>query len=132
VTEHDPVRVASSHLFGQVCKLEVIALIANEPTGIFHHGDLISQSSRVDSASGYHKALSDLVAAGLLEKLPRNGHRQPYRRKEYAIWQWAADYVSALRGDGADRRLQAVPNGVRVGMRTLMIPAGNVSGFAER
>ena len=113
MTEHDPVRVASSHLFGQVCKLEVLALIAQEPTEIFHHGDLVSRSNRVDSASGYHKALSDLVAAGLLEKLPRNGHRQPYRRKEYAIWQWAADYVSSLRSEGAERHLQSITNGVR-------------------
>jgi hypothetical protein len=113
VAEQDPVRVASSHLFGQVCKLEVIALIADGPPHIFHHGDLVSRSSRIDSASGYHKALSDLVAAGLLEKLPKNGHRQPYRRKECAIWQWAADYVSALRANGTDRRLQAVTNGIR-------------------
>ena len=112
MTEQDPVRVASSYLFGQVCKLEVIALIAHEPD-IFHHGDLVSRNNRVDSASGYHKVLSDLVAAGLLEKLPRNGHRQPYRRKEYAIWQWAADYVSTLRHDGTDRRLQSITNGVR-------------------
>ncbi len=113
MAEHDPVRVASSHLFGQVCKLEVMALIAQEPTEIFHHGDLMSRSNRVDSASGYHKALSDLVAAGLLEKLPRDGHRQPYRRKEYTIWRWAADYVSLLRSDGKDRRLQAINNGAR-------------------
>jgi hypothetical protein len=111
VTDHDPVRAASSHLFGQVCKLEVIALIADEPTNIFHHGDLISRSNRNDSASGYHKALSDLVAAGLLERLSRNGHRQPYRRTESAIWQWAADYVSTLRRDSTNRHLQSVPLG---------------------
>jgi hypothetical protein len=113
VADHDPVRIASSHLLGQVCKLEVMALIALEPTGVFLHGDLVSRSNRVDSASGYHKALSDLVAAGLLEKLPRDGHRQPYRRKDYVIWQWASDYVSELRDCGKDRRLQAVTNEVR-------------------
>ena len=113
MSEYDPVRVASSHLFGQVCKLEVLALIAQQPTDIFHHGDLISRSSRLDSASGYHKALSDLVAAGLLERLPKDGHRQPYRRKEYAIWQWAADYVSAIRGNGLDRRVQSISKNVR-------------------
>lgn len=113
MADHDPVRVASSHLFGQVCKLEVMALIAQEPTGIFLHGDLVSRSNRTDSASGYHKVLSDLVAAGLLEKLPKDGHRQPYRRRDYTIWQWASDYVAALRDDGVDRRLQAIADGVR-------------------
>jgi hypothetical protein len=108
VAEPDPVRDASSHLFGQVCKLEVLALIAQEPTEVFHHGDLISRSGRTDSASGYHKALSDLVAAGLLLKLPRNGHRQPYRRVDYEIWHWADVYVTALRGSGLDRHLHSI------------------------
>jgi hypothetical protein len=113
MTECDPVRAASSHLFGQVCKLEVLALIAQEPAGTFHHGDLISRSGRLDSASGYHKALSDLVAAGLLTKLPRDGHRQPYSRVECGLWQWAAEYVSALASDGKDRRIRSISNGAR-------------------
>lgn len=109
LTEHDPVRTASSHLFGQVCKLEVIALIADEPSGIVHHGGLVTAGDRIGSASGYHKALKDLVAAGLLEKLPKDDHRQPYRRIDCGLWQWAADYVHELRANGLRRHLYSVP-----------------------
>jgi hypothetical protein len=95
--EDDPVRRVSSHLFGQVCKLEVLALIAEEPSGIIHHASLVLMSGRADSASGYHKALKDLVAAGLLEKLPKAEHRQPYRRLDSDLWSWAVGYVKELR-----------------------------------
>lgn len=104
----DPVRVVSSHLFGQVNKLEVLALIARHPTGIVHHGDLIATSGRTDCASSYHKALQDLLEAGLLEKLPRDGHKQPYRRVDSALWSWASEFVIELQAKETARHLRSV------------------------
>src|SRR5262245_52696904 len=113
VAAEDPVRVVSSHLFGQASKLDVLALIARHPTDIIHHGDLIAASGRTDCASSYHKVLQDLLAAGLLEKLPRDGHKQPYRRVDSGLWSWAAEFVTELHAKETARHLRSVTDNQR-------------------
>lgn len=80
-------------MFGQDCKLEVMSAIAKHGKRDFSLTDL--HAAKADT-SRYHKALQDLTGAGLIDRLPRVGRVQPYRRNASLVWPWVEEFVGSL------------------------------------
>ncbi|MBV0919759.1 hypothetical protein [Mycobacteroides chelonae] len=87
------VRERSEALFGQACKLEVLAAIAEVGGRAFTLSDLVRAPQY---RSRYHKVLADLCGAELLDRLPKRGRDVPYVRVSSTLWQWAQEYVASI------------------------------------
>lgn len=93
----EQVRALSLVLFGQRYRLEVMVAIGRSADGIVCLTDL-SRDLGV-TTSNLQNPLRDLVAAGLLSRLPSgDSKRKFYRRNTSLAWQFAVEMAEAASG----------------------------------